>query len=176
MRRHIIGSTLAVVTIGSLLHFAWAWSGRRSIVAVFAATNESTWEHLKMAFWPALLLSPIQRWFYGTQPGWLFATAIWSLLPPLLIVVLFYGYTAIMGTNQIALDIATFVVAVFIGELLGYSVMPMRTAVGVRVAAAAILLIAVVAFSTLSFRPPSWFLFEDPRGGAHGGYHGKLGV
>jgi hypothetical protein len=157
-----------VVTIGSLLHFAWAWSGRSSIVAIFAATNESTWEHLKMAFWPAFLLSPIQRRFYGKLPGWLPATAIRSLLPPVLIVVFFYGYTSVLGTNHLAIDVATFIVAVFIGELLGHSVMPRRTAALVRVAAAAALMIAVVAFSTLSFIRPEWFLFEDPLGGAHG--------
>jgi hypothetical protein len=155
-----------VVAIGSLLHFAWAWSGRNSIVAVFAAINESTWEHLKMAFWPALLLSPIQRWLYGALPGWLLAAAICSLVPPLLIILLFYGYTSILGENHIALDIATFAVAVFFGELLGHLVMPKRTPAGLRVAAAGVLLVAVVAFSTLSFGPPSWFLFEDPLGGA----------
>lgn len=46
MRGRAVGSTLIVVTLGSLLHFAWSWSGRSPIVAVFAATNESTWEHL----------------------------------------------------------------------------------------------------------------------------------
>lgn len=168
MRKRVIASTLVVVMVGSLLHFAWAWSGRSSIVAVFAATNESTWEHLKIAFWPALLLSLFHRWFYGTLPGWLIATAICSLLPPLLIVGLFYGYTALLGTNHIALDIATFVVAVFAGELLGHSVMAARTVLGLRVAAVAVLMIAVVAFSTLSFKPPSWFLFKDPLGRAHG--------
>jgi hypothetical protein len=128
--------------------------------------NESTWEHLKMAFWPALLLSPIQRWLYGAVPGLLLAAAICSLVPPLLIILLFYGYTSILGENHIALDIATFAVAVFFGESLGHLVMPRRTAVGLRVTAAGVLLIAVVAFSTLSFKPPPWFLFEDPLGRA----------
>ena len=163
MRGRAIGSTLVVVTAGSLLHFAWGWSDRNPIVAVFAATNESTWEHLKLAFWPALLLSLVERRLYGRSPGWLPATAIQSLLPPALIVIIFYGYTAALGTNYLTIDIATFVVAVFIGELLGHVVVPRRAPAGLRVAAATALAIAVIAFSTLSFAPPPWFLFEDPQ-------------
>ena len=90
-------SALVVIFAGSLLHFAWEWSGRSTVVAVFAATNESTWEHLKLAFWPALALTPLQQTFYGSLPGWLPATAIRCLLPSLVIVVLFYGYTALLG-------------------------------------------------------------------------------
>jgi hypothetical protein len=168
MRARVIVSTLIVVSIGSLLHFAWAWSGHNSIIAIFAAVNESTWEHLKLAFWPALLLSPLQRRLYGKLPGWLLATATRSLLPSVLIVALFYGYTSILGTNYLAVDIATFIIAIFVGELIGHRLMRMRTALYVRLASAAALMFAVAAFSTLSFAPPSWFLFDEPHNGSHG--------
>ena len=168
MNGRVLGSTLAVVTIGSLLHFAWDWSGRNSVVAIFAAMNESTWEHLKMAFWPALLLSPLQRWMYGAMPGLLAATAVRTLLPPALIVVLFHGYTALAGTNHLVLDIAIFVVAVFAGELVGHRLMPRRPTSRVRVAAAVALVVALAAFSTLSCVRPSSFLFADPRATPHG--------
>ena len=46
-------SAIIVISSGSLLHFTWEWSGHSTVVAVFAATNESTWEHLKLAFWRA---------------------------------------------------------------------------------------------------------------------------
>ena len=167
--RRALGSAMVVVTAGSLLHFAWSWSGRSSFVAIFAATNESTWEHLKMAFWPALLISPIQRRLYGALPGWLVGTAIRVLVPPVLIVALFYGYTSVLGTNHIVLDIGTFVVAVMAGEFAGHSAMYDRTAAGVRGLAASALVAAILAFSTLSFSPPGWFLFEDPLDGAHDG-------
>jgi hypothetical protein len=167
VKGEVIGSTFVVVAIGSLLHFAWEWSGRSSIVAIVAAVNESTWEHLKMAFWPSLILSPFQWRFHINRPGWLPATAISALLPPVLIVVLFYGYTWVVGSHHLWADIATFVVAVFIGQLLGHVVTSRHPRAGVRVASAAALVIGFVAFSTLSFTPPSWFLFDDPRNGMH---------
>ena len=41
--------------IGSLMHFVYEWSGESIIVGIFAPTNESIWEHLKMTFWPMLI-------------------------------------------------------------------------------------------------------------------------
>ena len=113
-------STLAVFLNGSLLHFAWEWSGRSMFVAIVAATNESTWEHLKLAFWPALGITPIQRLFYGPAPSWLVATAIRCVLPAFLIVLFFYGYTTFLGDHFLVADIAIFAVAILIGESLGH--------------------------------------------------------
>ena len=160
----IIVSTMVVVMLGSIFHFVWEWTGRRLLVAVFAATNESTWEHMKLAFWPALFLAPIQYRFYGRPPGWLLATTFHCLLSPVLIVVVFYSYTAVLGTNYLILDITTFIVAVLSAEIVGHMVMLRKVSVGLRVGAAAVLLIATLAFSTLTFAPPKWFLFEEPIG------------
>lgn len=38
-----------IVILGSLLHFAFAWSGYWIPVALVAAVNESAWEQLKLA-------------------------------------------------------------------------------------------------------------------------------
>jgi hypothetical protein len=166
-RLRIVVSTLVVITIGSLLHFAWEWSARSPAVAIFAATNESTWEHLKLAFWPAFVVGLVQRRLYCRPPGWIVATALRTLTPPILIVLLFYGYIALLGRNFLLLDISVFVVAVFAGECLGHGAMWTQMRLGVRVGAGVVLAMAVVAFATLSFRPPACFLFEDPTQRVH---------
>jgi hypothetical protein len=158
----VLVSALVVISLGSLLHFAWEWSGRNPLVAVVAATNESTWEHLKLAFWPALLVALVQRRVYGGPPGWLPATVLRVLIPPLLIVLLFYGYVGIMGAHQLWVDIAIFVLAVVVGEVVGHAVMWMRPGLGTRVGAGLLLVTSTAAFATLSFRPPAFFLFVDP--------------
>ncbi|HEX6250024.1 MAG TPA: DUF6512 family protein [Gemmatimonadaceae bacterium] len=162
LKRRVAASTLVVVVLGVLLHFAWEWSNESPVVAVFAATSESTWEHLKLAFWPALWLAPIQRWLYGRPPGWLMATAIRTLVPPAVIIGLFYGYTSILDTNYLALDIGTFVAAVLTGEYAGHSVIDRHLTRATRSGVLVLLAISVTAFSILTFHPPSWFLFEDP--------------
>ncbi len=157
----IIVSTMTVVTAGSILHFAWEWTGRRPLVAVLAATNESTWEHMKLAFWPALFLAPIQYRFYGRPPGWLLATTFRCLLSPVLIVVVFYSYTAVLGTNYLILDITTFIVAVLSAEIVGHTVMLKRVAVGLRVGAALVLLIATLAFQLSRLHHPNGFYSKN---------------
>ena len=155
-------SALVVISAGSLLHFAWAWSGRSTVVAVFAATNESTWEHLKLAFWPALAVTPIQRTIYGSFPGWLPAAAIRCVLPSFVIVALFYGYTALLGTHHLAADLTIFAFAILAGEFLGHAVLTHEFGSTFRAAAFGLLLVVTALFSTLTFRPPDSFLFHEP--------------
>lgn len=154
-------SAVIVICAGSLLHFAWDWSDRSPVVAVFAATNESTWEHLKLAFWPALALASIQRTIYGSLPGWLPATAIRCVLPSLVIVTLFYGYTALAGGHHLGADLTIFALAIFAGEFLGHAVLAHEFGSNYRVAAIALLVLAIVLFSTLTFMPPNFFLFRE---------------
>ena len=47
----IIG-ILAVWVSGSLFHFVYDWTGHNTLVGLFFPTNESTWEHMKLAFLP----------------------------------------------------------------------------------------------------------------------------
>ncbi|MTA92276.1 MAG: hypothetical protein F2544_02690, partial [Actinobacteria bacterium] len=42
--------------LGSLLHFVFDWTKHNRLVAIFAAVNESYWEHIKIAVWPVMLL------------------------------------------------------------------------------------------------------------------------
>ncbi len=161
--RRILLSTLVVVTLGSLLHFAWGWSGRSPLVAVFAAVNESTWEHLKLAFWPALLVALVQRFAYHRPPGWLPATVLRTLVPPLLIVGLFYGYTAVLNRHHLVFDIGVFVLAILGGEIAGHAIMERPARTGARIGAALIVLVSMAAFATLSFVAPDVFLFEVPQ-------------
>ena len=46
-----------ISVLGVLLHFTYEWSGDNAVVGLFSAVNESTWEHLKLLFFPFLLLT-----------------------------------------------------------------------------------------------------------------------
>ena len=49
---------------GSLLHFLYDWTGESVLIAPFSGINESTWEHMKLLYWPFSLFAVIQRrWF-----------------------------------------------------------------------------------------------------------------
>ena len=55
----------ALVTFGgTILHFLYDWAGGSILVSPFSGVNESTWEHMKLLFWPLFLFALIQRLFF----------------------------------------------------------------------------------------------------------------
>ena len=55
--------TILELILGTLLHFIYEWSGNNAIIASFSAVNESVWEHLKLVFYPMLILGLIEYYF-----------------------------------------------------------------------------------------------------------------
>lgn len=53
----LILSFIFVCILGVLLHFTYDWSSQNPIIGFFSAKNESTWEHLKLIFFPFLFLT-----------------------------------------------------------------------------------------------------------------------
>ena len=155
---------LFISVLGSLLHFVYAWSGEIWWVAIFAAVNESVWEHLKLAFWPALLWSLI-GWYVigGSLPNFWVGRAAALLLMPLVITFGFYGYTALLGDNYFPLDLSLFVLAVIAGQIA--AMVRYRAAViGVsgQLTAIGLILISCICFGSLTFFPPDFPLFLEP--------------
>ena len=57
IRNWQIIAILFTLVVGTLLHFTYEWSGENKIIGTFSAINESTWEHLKLIFFPMLIFS-----------------------------------------------------------------------------------------------------------------------
>jgi hypothetical protein len=158
-----------IVLAGGALHFVFELSGEWRPLAVIAAVNESTWEHLKLGFWPALIYFFVECFYIRkSSHNFFFAKAIGILLIPVSITVLFYAYTAFME-DMLAIDLTIFVVAVVIGQLASYEILRMRplpawtNGVGV-----ALLLLMTGAFSTLTYHTPELPVFQNPEGGGYG--------
>ena len=49
---------------GTLLHFLFEWLDGALWIAPFSAVNESTWEHMKLLFWPSFIYAIIQSRFF----------------------------------------------------------------------------------------------------------------
>lgn len=165
-----LGGIVFIVVLGSLLHFAFEWSGRAIPIAPIAAVNESVWEHLKLGFWPALVYAVLEYSRFGKSANnFLFAKTLGIYLIPITIVVLFYSYTAILGHDLLVADIAIFVIAVIVGQLVSYklltaSPLPQRLNRFAPIALA-VLGILLVLFT---FYPPHLPPFRDPVSGGYG--------
>ena len=51
---------LWTLAAGNLLHFVYDWAGKSTVAALFAAVNESTWEHMKLLAVPWILFSLVE--------------------------------------------------------------------------------------------------------------------
>ena len=92
-KKLFIWGFLFMSVIGTLLHFVYEWSGNNSIVRLFAPWNESTWEHMKLLFFPMLALVLFLFFKLPEQSPIPVALSIGTLVGLALIPILFYTYT-----------------------------------------------------------------------------------
>ena len=161
---------LFILVLGTLLHFAFEWSGFWNPSAVFCPVNESVWEHLKMGFWPVILLAIIQ---FGqlrkAGPNFILAKTCSLYLIPLIILVLFYTYTGIIGYNILWADILTFVIATIIGQYVSYRILlSRRSSPFLNCLAVLAIIAAIYAFAFFTYHPAKIPLFKDSSTGKYG--------
>ena len=157
---------------GTLLHFVYDWSGRAAAAGIFGTVNESTWEHLKLLFWPMLLFFAV---LYLAGPGRrtpcfaaASARAVWRGM--LVITVFFYTYTSILGRNFAPLDIVLFFAGVTAAYRLWARLLedPPENCRGRDLLGWAALAVLAVCFVYFTAAPPKIGLFRDPVNGGFG--------
>jgi len=155
---------------GSFLHFTFELLNRFWLAGVFSAVNESTWEHLKLAVFPAILWLILEKKVFRLKAdNFLFAKAVGTYLMPVLIILFFYSYKAILGHNLLVIDISLFFVSAILGQIASYKIMCRPEFAGKfgRISFLALTILAL-AFVVFTFYPPHLFIFNDPIYGQYG--------
>lgn len=171
IRRWEIAGLLFTLIFGTLLHFFYQWSGNLWQVGILTPVNESSWEHLKLLFTPLLLFSIAEYFAFGRNiRGFVPIKVMSVLLAMSAVLILFYTYTGIIGTNFLTADILTFILAVFLAYWYSCRHLTAKenqsnAEILCAWAALAILLICFVLFT---FCPPHIGLFLDPVSGTYG--------
>jgi len=161
-------SALGTIVFGSLLHFTFDWLGQWPPVALISAVNESTWEHLKLAFWPAFVFATLFYLFNKNRPeNFCLAQAKKLYLMPILIILIFYG-TRALGIHGLVFDISNFIVSVIIGHVVAYWLETKWEGPSFKLVSQIFIVVAILAFSLLTYFPPQNFLFLDPVTGSYG--------
>ena len=168
--RYELFGMLFVSILGGLLHFTFELSGFNPIVGAFSAVNESVWEHLKLGFWPILLLTIIEYRFIIKQTNNFFLGKMVSAFTIILVIpAIFYSYTGITGESIFLIDILSFFIAVIIGQVLSYKMLTYKqlpkNSKWISLFALAILAILFIVFT---FYPPNLPPFQDPISGGYG--------
>ncbi len=174
------GAVVFTVLAASALHFAYELSGFWTPMALFGSVNESTYEHLKLFFWPGLLYALVQHAYVKdfTNNYWI-AKALALIIAPVVLIATFYFYLGIAlpiyGHGFLWADITTGVIGTVVGEFVAYRLM-LRAPLQLRWRrlAAPLLVGLTVMFATLTWFPPRMFLFENFYGYEYSGEHGIL--
>ena len=169
--RFQIFSVIFTWILGTILHFLYEWSGDNKIIASFSAVNESTWEHLKLVFFPMLITTIVGFLVIGkdNKKFWC-AKTIGIILAMSFIIVFFYTYTGIIGTNFAILDIGSFFVAVILGEYVAYKIMTndeYKLKCNKRIAVIGLICI-LLCFIIFTYLPLHIGLFKDPISNGYG--------
>ncbi len=152
--------------LGTLLHFLYDRT-QSPIAALFSGVNESTWEHMKLLFFPMFLFAILQSFFVGKDYENFWCIKLrGTLLGLLMIPVLFYTLRGIFGNTPDWINIAIFFVAAAIGFL--YETKAFKKSGKPCKWAFAILCLIALAFFVFTFLTPKIPLFQDPIDGSFG--------
>ena len=154
---------IVISILGTFLHFLYELSGHNKFVAIFAAVNESTWEHIKICMTPTILWSLYDAYIYGLNANYLIAKALSLLTIIFLIPLLFYTYTAFTKKSILWIDVICFYLTVIISQLvfkyfIGIDSLPFIYSY----LSGIILFIEIGAYMFLTYQPLHNFIFEDP--------------
>lgn len=154
---------------GTLLHFLYDWTNGSVLVAPFSGVNESTWEHMKLLYFPLLLFALLQRRFFKEYQNFWCVKLVGILTGLVLIPVLFYTYNGAFGKSPDWLNIGIFFLAAALAFLVEARLfkkgsLPCKRP---RLAFSTIILIGVL-FVAFTFITPQIPLFQDPLSGTYG--------
>jgi len=154
---------------GTILHFLYDWSGESVLISPFSGVNESTWEHMKLLFWPMFIFAIVQSYFFRDREDFWCVKLRGNLLGLALIPVLFYTYNGVIGSSPDWINIAIFFLsaaAVYLVETRQFN----RGAGRCRWPKAAFVLLCIIAvlFAVFTFFTPEIGIFRDPITGTYG--------
>ena len=154
---------------GTLLHFLYDRLGEPAWISPFSGVNESTWEHMKLLFWPMLLFAAVQSFFFRDRKDFWCIKLRGILLGLSLIPVLFYTYNGVVGKSPDWLNVTIFFVSAALASLYETKLFEGETVTCKRpkVAVAALWGIALL-FVVFTFLTPEIGVFRDPLTGTYG--------
>ena len=155
--------------LGTILHFLYDGLGGATWIAPFSGVNESTWEHMKLLFWPMLLFSAVQSFFFKDNRNFWCIKSRGIALGLILIPVIFYTYNGAIGPSPDWINIAIF----FISAMIAYiyeSKLFNRHKLSCCFPNLSVFVLCIIAllFVVFTFVTPKIGIFIDPITGTYG--------
>ena len=155
--------------LGTLLHFLYEWTNKSILFAPFSGVNESTWEHMKLLYFPLLIFALIQRKYFKDYTNFWCAKLIGILSGLTAIPILFYTYNGAFGKSPDWFNITIFFISAAIAFILETKIMKKGNSDGRHPSIAFCIICFIgILFVIFTFRVPQIPLFQDPVTGRYG--------
>ena len=156
-------SIIIISILGTFFHFLYDISKHNKVVGLFAAVNESTWEHIKIALTPTILWGIYDGYIYGTNPNYFTAKLSSLLILITFIPTIFYLYKYFTNKPIIIVDILIFYIAIILSQFSFYSIIKLQT-LGFTINYLSCIGIFIVFgfYMVLTLLPIKSFIFKDP--------------
>ena len=167
LKKYTVIGIIFTALAGTLAHFFYLWSGENLVVALFTPVSESTWEHLKLLFFPMIIYSIFEALvFHSRVPELFYANITGAFVGMLSIVVLFYTYSGILGNSCTPVDIGIFYLSVVFAFLSGHRLAGKRERLyRFKWLILTGLVACTIAFFFFTWNPPEIGLFQNPEPG-----------
>ena len=154
---------------GTILHFLYEWLGESKFIAPFSGVNESTWEHMKLLFWPMFIFAIVESLFFSDREDFWCVKLRGILLGLVLIPIIFYTYNGVIGKSPDWINIAIFFFSAAIAYIYETRLF-MSEKIACKSPKLALCLLCLVAllFVLFTFRTPEIGIFMDPTTGKYG--------
>lgn len=154
---------------GTILHFLYDWTNESILIAPFSGVNESTWEHMKLLFFPLFVFALVQSFFFKEYKNFWWIKLFSTLLGLTLIPVMFYTYNGCFGRSPDWLNITFFFIAAAVSFTLENALFKKNSALFPRPKLAFLTLVILGGlFVIFTFLPPHIPLFLCPVANKYG--------
>lgn len=156
--------------MGTFLHFLFDLTEESVWSALFSAVNESIWEHMKLLFYPMVIVALAEYFIWGKDYYSFWCIKLMGILLGLAVIpIMYYTYTGILGISADWFNITIFFIAAGLVYWLETKLFQKDFSCQLpSVLSVIIIMMIAVAFTVLTFTPPHIPLFQDPVTGTYG--------
>ena len=155
--------------VGTALHYLYELTGEAQWAAPFSGVNESTWEHMKLLFWPMFIFAIAERFFFIDYDNFWCVKLRGALIGLVAIPVIFYTYNGVIGKSPDYINISIF----FIAAALAYAYEAKLLKKGTPLCKSPIRSFGILCgiallFVIFTFFTPEINVFKDPLANTYG--------
>ena len=157
-------SLIAACILGPIFHSMYSWSGENPVAGLFFPVNESTWEHLKIIFFPVLVVSIWEYFILRERYKNFICVKFLSVLVGMAAtIVMFYTYQGVYGKNSDVMNILIYFVSVGAAYFFSYRMLSRQKLSDASDRSYYFAFVTMtLLFVTFSVFPPHFGLFAPP--------------